>query len=326
MSPSHSSQSSASATASTTDEILHFVSDHPYFSDDDIINNVNRLIDSESCFLPSSDYFHRCRDRLVGATARQDSITWILKVRAYYKFRPATVFLTINYLDRFLSTHSLPANGWPFQLLSVACLSLAAKMEEVHVPLLQDLQILEPGFIFEPKTVQRMELHVMANLNWRLRSITPFDYLDYFISKLHSYLEPEIYNRVFAASSDLILSTTRVINFLGFRPSTIAAASVLYAAGEILQVPPTDGHLFHEKINKEMVRSCHQLMEEYLIDTCPSARLKDSTAEPSSAPSSPVGVLDAAGCRSCDTCENPSQVEEAEQLAKRPRSSTSDVQ
>lgn len=33
------------------------------------------------------------------------------------------------------------ANGWPMQLLSVACLSLAAKMEEPLVPSLLDLQV-----------------------------------------------------------------------------------------------------------------------------------------------------------------------------------------
>lgn len=103
------------------------------------------------------------------------------------------------------------AKGWPFQLLSVACLSLAAKMEEPHVPQLLDFQILEPGFIFEPKTVQRMELRVMANLNWRLSSVTSFDYLDYFISKLPSCFspKPDNFNQFFTACSDLILSTTR---------------------------------------------------------------------------------------------------------------------
>jgi len=33
------------------------------------------------------------------------------------------------------------SNGWPLQLLSVACLSLAAKMEEPLVPSLLDFQV-----------------------------------------------------------------------------------------------------------------------------------------------------------------------------------------
>jgi cyclin D1/2/4 len=56
-----------------------------------------------------------------------------------------------------------------------------------------------------------MELRVMANLNWRLRSTTPFDYLDYFISKLPSCssTKPENFDRVLKKSADLILNTTR---------------------------------------------------------------------------------------------------------------------
>lgn len=73
-------------------------------------------------------------------------------------------------------------------------------------------------------------------------------------------------------------------------------------------------------------------MEEYLIDTCPQDQLKDRIAEPQVAPPSPVGVLDAAACGSCDTrSENPGSssqapaAAQAEQPAKRPRSSAPDV-
>ncbi|KAF9665924.1 hypothetical protein SADUNF_Sadunf16G0175300 [Salix dunnii] len=318
-----------------------WISSHPQFppsstvlsppSDD---NTITKLIDSESHFMPLSDYLHRCRHRSIDITARQDSINWIHKVHVHYEFRPLTALLSVNYFDRFLSSYSLPENGWPIQLLSVACLSLAAKMEEPDVPLLLDLQILEPKFIFEPKNIQKMELRVMANLNWRLRSITPFDYLDYFISKLPpcSSTKPENFNRVLKKSSDLILNTTHVIDFLGFAPSTVAAAAVISAAGkdfDTILLKAAGGQFFHEK---EMVRSCHQLIEEYLIDTCPSARLKDLSDEPLVDPSSPAGVLDAAAaCGSCSTrSENPilasNQAPETEPIIKRLRSTAPDVQ
>lgn len=73
-------------------------------------------------------------------------------------------------------------------------------------------------------------------------------------------------------------------------------------------------------------------MEEYLIDTCPLARLKERRAQPAPPPS-PVGVLDAAACGSCDTrSENPISIglaeaeAEAEPPIKRLRSSAPDVQ
>lgn len=299
-------------------------------------STIERFFGSEPDHRPMEDYLCRCRDRSVDVTSRQDSINWILKVHAYYHFRPVTAILSVNYLDRFLSRHTLPqGNGWPFQLLSVACLSLAAKMEETHVPLLLELQMFQTKFVFEPKTIQRMELWVMANLNWRLRSVTPFDFIDYFASKLpcSSTSRHDLLTRVFSVSADLILNTTRVVDFLGFSPSVIAAAAVISASGKRVDFPAGGDwtpESFYERVDREVVRSCHQLMEEYLIDTCPSAPLKDLRPEPP-APASPVGVLDAAACGSCETrSENPGLSEanppQPPPPNKRPRFSAPGVQ
>ncbi|KAI4298581.1 hypothetical protein L6164_032122 [Bauhinia variegata] len=302
-------------------------------SDETIIDG---LFETESHHMPNPDYLQRCRDRSIDVTARLDSINWMLKVHAHYQFRPVTAFLSVNYLDRFLSCTTLPHwSEWAFQLLSLACLSLAAKMEEPQVPLFLDLQLFEPRFVFEPKTVQRMELWVMANLSWRLRSVTPFDYLDYFISRLlsSSNTQSKSPNRFFSAVSDLILSTTGVVDFLGFAPSTIAAAALLCSAGKAYDVSENgqSQQFFHPRVNKEMVRSCHQLMKEYVVATCPAARSEGQGAVAAAPPpTSPMGVLDAATCWSCDTrSDNPSSSSgqaDLEPANKRLRFSAPDVQ
>uniref|UniRef100_A0A0A8YYU8 Cyclin-like domain-containing protein n=1 Tax=Arundo donax TaxID=35708 RepID=A0A0A8YYU8_ARUDO len=115
-----------------------------------------------------------------------ESVSWILKARSYQGFQPATAYLAVNYMDRFLSSRRLPDHGWAFQLLSVACLSLAAKMEETSVPSLLDLQIESTRYIFEPRTIRRMELLVLAELHWRLRTLTPFAFIDLFACKADS--------------------------------------------------------------------------------------------------------------------------------------------
>lgn len=91
--------------------------------------------------------------------------------------------------------------GWPMQLLSVACVSVAAKMEEAHVPGLLDLQILDPRYVFDPRTVCRMELLLMSALCWRMRTVTPFDFLP--------HLAPSSPSILLSRAADLILSTLR---------------------------------------------------------------------------------------------------------------------
>lgn len=73
---------------------------------------------------------------------RREAVDWILNVNAHYSFTPLTAVLAVNYLDRFLfSFHFQRDKPWMTQLVAVACLSLAAKVEETQVPLLLDLQV-----------------------------------------------------------------------------------------------------------------------------------------------------------------------------------------
>lgn len=74
--------------------------------------------------------------------ARREAVDWMLKVNAHYGFSALTAILAINYLDRFLtSLHFQRDKPWMIQLVAVACLSLAAKVEETQVPLLLDFQV-----------------------------------------------------------------------------------------------------------------------------------------------------------------------------------------
>lgn len=80
--------------------------------------------------------------------ARRDAVEWILKVVGFYSFSSLTAVLAVNYFDRFVKRFEFQTGKlWMIQLVSVTCLSLAAKMEEVDVPLLLDLQV-GPFLIF----------------------------------------------------------------------------------------------------------------------------------------------------------------------------------
>ncbi|KAJ6726087.1 CYCLIN-D1-1 [Salix purpurea] len=146
-------------------------------------------------------------------------------LHAYYGFQPLTAYLSVNYLDRFLYSRRLPqTDGWPLQLLSVACLSLAAKMEEPLVPSLLDLQVEGAKYIFEPRTIRRMELLVLGVLDWRLRSITPFSFTGFFACKLDP--AGAYTGFLISRATEIILSNIKEASFLEYGPSSIAAAAI----------------------------------------------------------------------------------------------------
>jgi len=75
-------------------------------------------------------------------SAHREGVEWMLRVNAHYSFSALTALLAVNYFDRFLSTlHFQDGKPWMTHLAAVACLSLAAKVEETQVPLLLDLQV-----------------------------------------------------------------------------------------------------------------------------------------------------------------------------------------
>ncbi|MBA0677771.1 hypothetical protein Goari_019160 [Gossypium aridum] len=138
------------------------------------------------------------------------------------------------------------------QLLSVSCLSLAAKMEETTVPFLIDLQIMKPRFLFKPKTVQRMEVLLMQTLNWRLRIITPFDFVHCFIARISSRFsdshQPNRLCHLFSLASGLIINTCIAIDSLDYPPSAIAAAVALWITNHSVDEQNL-GHL-HNGVNQ----------------------------------------------------------------------------
>ncbi|KAI3412283.1 Cyclin N-terminal domain-containing protein [Psidium guajava] len=229
--------------------------------------SVAGFIEGEERFVPGSDYVARFRPQSLDASAREESVAWILKVHALYGFQPLTAYLAVNYLDRFLCSRSLPQpNGWPMQLLSVACLSLAAKMEELLVPSLLDLQVGGAKYIFEPRTIRRMELLVLSVLDWRLRSITPFTFISFFAWKV----DPTGTGVVFLISraTHVILSNIQETSFLEYRPSCIAAAAVLHAASDIPSLSlcnPENAESWCEGLLKDKIISCYRLMQKLVV-------------------------------------------------------------
>jgi cyclin D3 len=161
---------------------------------------------------------------------RREAVEWFLRVKAHYGFSALTGVLAVNYFDRFISSSRFRRDKpWMGQLAAVACLSLAAKVEETQVPLLLDLQVCakfaiwvfvkmsslcllnqlsifnfvfsrvinygvlcfslffqveDAKYVFEAKTIKRMELWVLSTLHWRMNPVTSISFFDHIIRRL----------------------------------------------------------------------------------------------------------------------------------------------
>ena len=60
--------------------------------------------------------------------------------------------------------------------------------------------------LFQPKTVQRMELNVLSSLGWRLRSITSYTFVEKGINHLPD-LNQNLKSSLMVRASELLLAT-----------------------------------------------------------------------------------------------------------------------
>ncbi|KAL2242094.1 cyclin-D3-3 [Sesamum indicum] len=234
------------------------------------------------------------------AMARSEAVEWMLKVTGHYSFSALTAVLAVNYLDRFLhSFQSHREKPWMTQLAAVACLSLAAKVEETQVPLLLDLQVESSKYVFESKTIQRMEILILSTLQWRMNPVTALSFLDYIARRLG--LKSHLCREFLRRCECLLLSLVSDYRFMSYLPSALATATMLYV---ISSLEPCIGVQYQDQlvgilgVNKDKVEDCCRLIQEVAtsVDFHSSNKRKMGSVV---VPGSPKGVMDV--CFSSDS-------------------------
>ncbi|XP_057449560.1 cyclin-D3-3-like [Lotus japonicus] len=270
----------------------------PLISLDNEDDYLTTLISKEK-----ATHFHSPADGILASHEghRHDAVRWISGVSAFYGFTALTTVLAVNYFDRFVSTLKFQMDKpWMTHLTAVTCLSLAAKMEETQVPLLLDLQQVEESeFLFEAKTIQRMELLVLSTLNWRMNPVTPISFFQCVVTRLGfmNGLLSEFLCRCERVLLCLIVDS----RVMSYPPSTLAAATMIHIIKEIEPFNATeytDQLLDLLKISEEQVNECYKIMLKLLV-CCGDVHNLHQKRKRLYEPSSPGGVIDASF--SCDS-------------------------
>ncbi|XP_073305220.1 putative cyclin-A3-1 [Primulina huaijiensis] len=178
---------------------------------------------------PLADYLEKIQ-KDVTANMRGILIDWLVEVAEEYKLVSDSLYLTVSYIDRFLSTNAI--NRQKLQLLGVSSMLIASKYEEISPPHVQDFVYITDN-TYTKQDVVMMEADVLKSLKFemgnpnvktflrRFTRIAQEDYKD-------SSLQVEFLGYYLA---ELSLLDYECIKFL---PSLIAA-SVIFLARFTLQ-------------------------------------------------------------------------------------------
>lgn len=95
-------------------------------------------------------------------------LDWLIEVCEVYKLHRETFYLTVEYLDRYLSRKENISKN-QLQLIGITCLFIASKIEEIYPPKLHEFAYVTDSACTEEDILQQ-EFLVLQTLDW---SITP---------------------------------------------------------------------------------------------------------------------------------------------------------
>ncbi|KAH1103239.1 hypothetical protein GYH30_037283 [Glycine max] len=189
---------------------------------------ISELFASESEHVPSPN----CLSSTHFHVFCGEAISLILQVQVSCKLDQFVAYLAINYLHRFMSCQEIP----------------------------------KEGCYFKAQSIQRMELLILGALKWRMRSITPFSFLHFFIS-LAEIKDQSLKQTLKNRASEIIFNAQNGIKFLEYKPSTIAATSLIFASHELFpqQYSTLRASIKAcEYLDEETLSKCFDLMQDMM--------------------------------------------------------------
>ncbi|KAM4809615.1 cyclin-A2 [Rhinophrynus dorsalis] len=171
----------------------------------------------------------KCKPK-VGYMQKQPDITsnmrailvdWLVEVGEEYKLQNETLYLAVNYIDRFLSSMSVLRGK--LQLVGTAAMLLASKFEEIYPPEVAEFVYITDD-TYTKKQVLKMEHLVLKVLSFDLAAPTILQYLNQYF-QIHP-VSPKV------ESLSMYLGELSLIDadpFLRYLPSVVAAAAFIIA-------------------------------------------------------------------------------------------------
>ncbi|CAL0315481.1 unnamed protein product [Lupinus luteus] len=179
---------------------------------------------SEAKKRPSTDFMERIQ-KDIDISMRAILIDWLVEVAEEYRLLPETLYLAVNYIDRYLSGNAV--NRQKLQLLGVACMMIASKYEEICAPRVEEFCFITDNTYLKEEILQ-MESSVLCYLKFEMTAPTTNCFLRRFIRAAQDVdevpsLQLECLTNYIAELSLLEYS------MLCYAPSLIAASAVFLA-------------------------------------------------------------------------------------------------
>ncbi|XP_040997325.1 cyclin-A1-1-like [Juglans microcarpa x Juglans regia] len=232
---------------------------------------------SEAKKRPSTDFMERVQ-KDINASMRAILIDWLVEVAEEYRLVPDTLYLTVNYIDRYLSGNVM--NRQRLQLLGVACMMIASKYEEICAPQVEEFCYITDNTYFKEEVLQ-MESAVLNFLKFEMTAPTTKCFLRRFVRAAQGINEVPSLQLECLANYIAELSLLEY-NMLCYAPSLLAASAIFMAKYILFpSQKPWNSTLQHYTIYKpsdlcNCVKDLHRLCCDSHTSSLPAIKEKYS--------------------------------------------------
>ncbi|XP_071702686.1 cyclin-A1-4-like [Rutidosis leptorrhynchoides] len=226
---------------------------------------------------PGVDFMEKVQND-INPSMRAILIDWLVEVAEEYRLVPDTLYLTINYIDRYLSGNLMDRQR--LQLLGVACMMIASKYEEICAPQVEEFCYITDNTYLKDEVLQT-ESSVLNFLKFEMTAPTVRCFLRRFVRAAQGGNEAPSMQLEFLASYVSELSLLEY-GMLCYSPSLVAASAIFIARFMLSpSQKPWNSTLWHYTRYQpsdlyECVKALHRLVSECPNSTLPAIREKYS--------------------------------------------------
>lgn len=225
-------------------------------------NDIYRhCFDTETKYYIDPDYMSRQEN--LEDIHRKVLIGWLVEVHSTLKMHPDTLYLCINLIDRYSQANQVDKSE--YQLLSLGCMLIAVKMEELRDDVADFLAFCE-SCKYKRNEVFEMEMKVLMCLQFS--TIVPVSV--FFLTRFkRAAFSSEIMYFLCQEILEIALLST---NLLKFKPSALAASAILISqvvskSAIGLWTPTLEHYTTYKAIDlKECVIELLDEVNQYFVD------------------------------------------------------------
>lgn len=155
---------------------------------------------------------------------------WAVEVVNYYGFPKHSVEITMNILDRYLSSFVGPEERTmeTLHLLTLTCLYLSLKLTTLQRPAPSVFVRLSRSR-FLAAELERTELLILQGLQWNVHPPTALEFLTLYIQTLAELYPPDVLQALESSAADAIHATFSDYVWVRFTPSVVAVAALSWS-------------------------------------------------------------------------------------------------